>query len=92
MSTASPILCDGCVMHCTLFPLAPAWLPNTEGFKFEALLQDGQAVSGEVVRGPDGMYTTKGVAFKDIVRWRRSGVSATRCPPALDALPDHDFK
>lgn len=86
-----------CRCTCTVcgaveFPLAPAWLPNTEGFTFEALLQGGQVVSGAVVRGPDGMYTTKGVAFKDIVRWRRSRAGRPQCPPALDALLDHDFK
>lgn len=58
-------------MTSKLFPFDPAWLPNTDGFKFEALLRSGRIVTGEVVRGFDGMHTTKGVSFKDIVRWRQ---------------------
>lgn len=52
------------------FPNEPAWLPNLEGFKFEALLRDYCIKPGEVTKKPDGMYTTSGVEFHDILRWR----------------------
>lgn len=53
-----------------LFPNEPAWLPNSAGFKFEALRRDGTVQLGEVVRGPDGMHTTAGISYRDILRWR----------------------
>lgn len=52
------------------FPNEPAWLPNLVGFRFEALLKTYEVKVGEVIKKPDGMHTTQGVAYRDILRWR----------------------
>lgn len=45
-----------------------AWLPNTEGFEFTAVLQDGSTKPAKVVLRPEGHHTTS-IEYTTLKGW-----------------------
>lgn len=46
-----------------------AWLPNSHGFPFTAVMRDGSRTRCRVVKGPDGCYKVEGAVYADIAGW-----------------------
>lgn len=46
-----------------------AWLPNTHGYRFVAVMTDGTRIKCRVVRGEDGVHRVEGAKFEDMKGW-----------------------